>query len=309
MSTDYHFTVLEEESGKRLDVVLSARVPHLSRTAAGALARAGEVRVNGKIARASSRVTAGDTVLAAQQVPASLHAAPEPIPLDIVYRDADLAVINKPAGLVVHPAAGHRQGTLANALTFAFPGTTDVGTAERPGIVHRLDRDTSGLIVVALNPQALASLQAQIASREVGRRYLALVVGEPHPVEATIDAPIGRDRNNRQKMATHGLAARPARSTYRFLERLPGFSLLEVKLHTGRTHQIRVHMAALGHPIAGDTVYGGPKIPGLERQFLHAYRLTLRSPSTGREMTFEAKLPPDLQHILTALRSGRVPSP
>lgn len=303
----FAFTAGKEEAGKRLDVVLADVVMGLSRNVAGQLIRNGEVTVNGRPAKTATKLADGDEVRGTYGQRTSLRAEPEDIPLDIVYRDPDLAVINKPAGLVVHPAAGHRGGTLANALTNMFPVTEGVGTPERPGIVHRLDKDTSGLMVVALRPEALTSLQAQIAGRTAGRRYLALVAGHPVPAEATVDAPIGRDERNRQRMATHGIAARPARSTYRVLEELPGYSLIEVTLHTGRTHQIRVHMAAVGHPIAGDSLYGGPDFLGLERQFLHAYRLSVQSPSTGNRMEFEAGLPADLERVLAALRTENGP--
>lgn len=296
--------ITEGDAGVRLDAYLAARLPDVSRSLAASLIHSGHVLVNGKAVRPAVRVAAGDEITVTIVRPPSLSAAPEDIPLDIVYQDADLAVINKPAGLVVHPAPGHAGGTLANALAARFPGAGNVGGEERPGIVHRLDRDTSGLMVVALTPQAHASLQRQIASREAGRTYLALVAGHLDPGEGTIEAPIGRDTRDRKRMAVYGAAARPARTAYRVLESMPSFDLVEAKLHTGRTHQIRVHFAALGHPVAGDTTYGGPAVPDLHRQFLHAYRLELESPSSGRPLSFRSPLPPDLQAVLRELGSS-----
>jgi 23S rRNA pseudouridine1911/1915/1917 synthase len=196
---------------------------------------------------------------------------------------------------------------VANALAAAFPQTRSVGNEERPGIVHRLDKGTSGLMVVALSPAAYTSLQSQIAERSAERRYLALARGRLEPQQGVIDAPIGKDPRDPKRMAIGGIAARPARTSYRVLEYLPGFTLLEARLHTGRTHQIRVHLSALGHALAGDPVYGGPPFPGLERQFLHAHRLVLRSPSSGENLEFSSPLPTDLAEVLTALRQGVEP--
>lgn len=302
MTRHLTFTVAAEEAGKRADVVVAEHVPDISRSLARALVDDERVRVNGKAVKPSHRVVTGDEVEVEVVLPASISAAPESIPLRIVYQDTDLAVIDKPAGMVVHPAAGHAGGTLANALAARFPQTRGVGLEDRPGIVHRLDKDTSGLMVVALNPAAHASLQRQIAAHTAGRRYLALAAGRLEPERGTIEAPIGRDPGNRKRMAVHGVAARPARTSYRVLEYLPGFSLLDVALHTGRTHQIRVHLAALGHPLAGDRTYHGAPLDALQRQFLHAYHLALRSPSTGRDLEFSSPLPADLEGVLAELR-------
>jgi 23S rRNA pseudouridine1911/1915/1917 synthase len=247
-------------------------------------------------------LNADDLVEVGLGEPAPLTAEPENIPLQVVYHDSDLAVIDKPAGLVVHPAAGHHSGTLANALAALFPQAPGVGRKDRPGIVHRLDKNTSGLMVVALNPAAQQSLQRQIAQRTAERSYLALACGHLAPTRATIEAPIGRDPRDRKRMAPHGIAARPAQTSYRVLEYLPDLSFLEARLHTGRTHQIRVHLAGIGHPIAGDEAYGGAALPGLHRQFLHAYRLSLCSPSSGELLTFSSPLPPELQRVLEDLR-------
>lgn len=300
-----HLVVDLAESGKRLDVFLAAHAPHVSRTHAAALARDGKVLVNGSSVRPAHRLAPGDRVDAQLDVPHALSADPEPIPLSVIYEDADMAVIDKPAGMVVHPAPGNDRGTLANALAARFPAATTVGDAGRPGIVHRLDKDTSGLIVVALSRAGMMSLQGQIGAREADRWYLALAGGHLSPSEGTVDAPIGRDPVHRSRMAVHGVAARPARTSYRALERLPGFDLVEAKLHTGRTHQIRVHMAALGHPIAGDALYNGAALRGLNRQFLHARTLQIRRPRDDRPMSFSSPLPGDLQAVLDALRAGK----
>lgn len=301
--------VESEDAGTRLDAFLTERLEDVSRSLVAASIRNGRVLVNGHSARPAHRVSAGDRITMSVVRPPPLRAAPEEIPLVVVYQDADLVVIEKPAGLVVHPAPGHASGTLANALAARFPQTQEVGGEARPGIVHRLDQNTSGLLVVALTPAAHLDLQRQIASHEAGRKYLALVAGHVRDPEGTIDAPIGRDQRDRKRMAAYGAAARSARTSYRVLETLPSFDLVEATLHTGRTHQIRVHFSAMGHPIAGDTVYGGPALPGLDRQFLHAYRLGLRSPSTGTRIDLESPLPEDLQSVLSEIQksaSGRV---
>jgi 23S rRNA pseudouridine1911/1915/1917 synthase len=300
------FTVGPEDAEKRLDVVVTSHLPSISRSLVQRLLQQGDVLLNGEASKPSRRVIPGDRIEVRPLFPASLTAQPENIPLNILYRDAELAVLDKPAGMVVHPAAGHTSGTLANALTAAFPQARDVGQRDRPGIVHRLDKDTSGLMVIALTPEAQLSLQKQISSRSAQRLYLALATGRVQPPEATIQAPIGRDASNRKRMALWGVAARPAETSYRVLEHLAGFTLLEATLHTGRTHQIRVHLSGIGHPIAGDPTYHGGQVPGLRRQFLHAHRLRFRSPSSGQELEFTSPLPPDLSQLLERVRSGSV---
>ncbi len=304
MSRRVEFRVDDDEVGTRLDVAVSSVVPDVSRTLARSLIERGLVRVGETTSKPSYRLAKDDLVTVEVETPPSLSAAPEDIPLRIVYRDADMAVIDKPAGLVVHPAPGHPGGTLANGLAGMFPQSIEVGGQERPGIVHRLDKDTSGLIAVALSPAGQSSLQSQIADRSAERRYLALVSGAVSPAEGVIDAPVGRDERHRKRMAVHGIAARQARTRYRVVQSFLGFSLIEAKLDTGRTHQIRVHLAAIGHPLAGDALYGGESLSGLDRQFLHAYRLTLRVPSSGERVTFSSQLPPDLQATLDALTPG-----
>ncbi len=257
--------------------------------------------VNGVVQRPSHRVAEGDRIAVEIVMGPSFAAEPQDMALEIVYRDANMVVIDKPAGLVVHPAPGHESGTLANALAGMFPSLDECSDKERPGIVHRLDKDTSGLMVAALSPAGQRSLQKQIRDRTMQRRYLALVSGRMAPEEGIIEAPIGRDVRQRQRMAVHGVAARPARTRYRVLREVAGFTLIEAKLDTGRTHQIRVHCAALGHPIAGDTVYGGCAIPGLRRQFLHAYRLGVLNPASEERLEFSSELPTELQEVLDSL--------
>jgi len=226
----------------------------------------------------------------------------EAIPLTIVYQDADLIVVDKPAGLTVHPAPGHPSGTLVNALLAACPDLQGISGSLRPGIVHRLDKDTSGLLVVAKNDRAMQSLQAQLKGREVHKTYLALVAGVPKPAEGQIEAPIGRSHRNRKKMAVVD-GGRESTTRYRTREVINGRALLEVEPVTGRTHQIRVHLAAIGHPIVGDSLYG-KRSPLVGRQFLHAAKLGFRMPG-GREIEFESPLPADLREALEALRAER----
>jgi 23S rRNA pseudouridine1911/1915/1917 synthase len=294
--------VSDDMAGARLDVFLAGQAC-ISRSSAASLIRSGHVRVNGSPAKPSLRLASRDRVEGEVVREDALSAEPEAFPLNIVYQDADLAVIDKPAGLVVHPAKGHRSGTLANALMARFPAAASVGPADRPGIVHRLDKDTSGLMVVALNDDARTHLQRQIALREAGRHYLALPTGSVRPSHGQIEAPIGRDPENRKRMWVYGIGQRPARTHYTVIEDLPGFTYIEARLDTGRTHQIRVHFAATGHPLAGDKLYHGGHIAGLNRQFLHATELRLRSPSTDAQLTFHSPLPTDLQAILTFLRA------
>lgn len=303
MSERAQLRVRAEAAGTRLDSFVADQLPDVSRTLAANLIRSGKVVVDGDPRKPSYSLMGGELVEVEVEHPATLSAAPEDIPLAIVYQDADLVIIDKPAGLVVHPAPGHSGGTLVNALAARFPHIQGLGALERPGIVHRLDKDTSGLMVVALTPAAMASLQRQIGSHQMGRRYLALSTGHFGRQEGTINGPIGRDPAHRSRMLVHGIAARPAQTSYRVLEELPGFDLLELKLHTGRTHQIRAHLRAVGHPVAGDILYNGRELPGLHRQFLHAHRLDLLSPTTGAALGFRSPLPPDLQSVINQLRA------
>ena len=302
--TTHTWRVDSVHAGDRLDRALATLLPDLSRSYAAQLIEGGHVSVNDTpAAKPSHKLKAGDTIsieIPAPQ-PSGLHA--EAIPLTVVYEDAGLLVIDKPAGMVVHPAPGHSGGTLVNALLSHVPGIQlDMGDESRPGIVHRLDKDTSGLIVVAKRRPAHEALARQMASRAMLKEYIAVVLGHPKPPAGTIDAPIARDPRDRQRMAVVQ-GGRPARTRYTVERNLGQYSLLKVKLETGRTHQIRVHMASIGHPILGDPVYGKRTLKdaatlGLTRQFLHAHKLGFTLPSTGEWREFGSELPRDLQIAL-----------
>ncbi len=302
------FTV--EAAGRRLDVFLASKLPQFSRARLQALIASGHVTIEppgaaGARVRAAHRVRAGDriTVEILPSSPPTLE--PEAIPLAIVYEDDDLLVIDKPAGLTVHPGAGRQTGTLVHAVLAHCPDLPGIGGEHRPGIVHRLDKDTSGLLVVAKTDQALASLQAQMYSRRARRDYLALVHGRVAQAQGTVNAPIGRDPRHRTRMAIVA-SGRRAVTHYRVAERFPDATLLEVSLGTGRTHQIRVHCASLRHPVVGDPAYSRRPNPwGLRRQALHARRLTFLHPVTGTEMVFTAPPPADIEAALRLLRAGR----
>ena len=317
------FAVTEDSTGARLDVFLVSVLAGQSRSHIQRLIKDGHVRVDGREAKPNLPVKTGQAV--AVDIPDLIDPAPAPeaLPLPIVYQDRDLIVVDKPAGMVVHPAAGHASGTLVNALLHHVDDLSGIGGEKRPGIVHRLDRGTSGLMVVAKHDTAHAELSRQFHDREVEKEYFALVWGE---VQAgrRIDAPIGRDPSNRKKMSARdpqrgartGDPARVRRSreaVTRIIraEKLRVLTLLQVAIHTGRTHQIRVHLSAIGHPIVGDPLYGGVhrRVPGdlravthLERPFLHAARLVFKHPRDGRRMEFASELPDDLQRVLDALR-------
>jgi 23S rRNA pseudouridine1911/1915/1917 synthase len=293
-------TVGPDEAGERLDRYLAARFPELSRSRIQALIAAGEVTVNAVAARASHRTAPGETIalIVPEAKPSPL--TPEAIPLRIVYEDADLLVIDKPAGMVVHPAPGHAGGTLVNAVLAHAPDLSGVGGETRPGVVHRLDKETSGLIVVAKHDRAHRHLATQLKDRRMDKRYVALVDGAPPSESGTIEAPIGRDPRRPRQMAAIS-SGRPALTHFRVLTRFAKHTLLECKPVTGRTHQIRVHLASLGCPVVADRVYGrGRASVPLERHFLHAARLTFVLPS-GTERTFEAPLPEELERALTRI--------
>ncbi len=321
------FTAGDEDTGGRLDRALQSRLPQLSRTALQKLIDEGAATVNGKPARSGQKLRAGEIVRCGVTTPPPSESAPEAenIPLDIVYEDEHVLVINKPRGLVVHPAPGHRTGTLVNAVlghtAGELPTDDDEVNANRPGIVHRLDKDTSGLMVVARSDAAMRSLQAQIAARTVERRYLAMVWGGPRFESATVDAPIGRHPTDRKRMAVHAESSphthRDARTDLAVLERFNGLTLLEARLHTGRTHQIRVHCAYIRLPVVGDLTYGPRQggevrlelgvreaVKALEGQALHAYRLAFDHPISGERLTFQAPPPADFQRLLSALSSS-----
>ena len=292
-----------EAAGERLDSFLAARLPGLTRSAAARLIETGQVLVDGKPARKSARLAGGETVEVTLPDPEPADALPQDIPLDVVYEDNDVIVVNKPSGLVVHPAPGHPDGTLVNALLHHCGGSlSGVGGELRPGIVHRIDRDTSGLIIAAKNDAAHQALAAQLADHTLARTYEAVVVGALREDGGTVDAPIGRCPSDRKKMAVVPNGKR-AVTHWEVLERFPGLTHVRCRLETGRTHQIRVHMAHLGHPIYGDTVYGGKKpVPGLTGQCLHAVGLRFVHPRTGETVELSCPLSGEFQALLEKLR-------
>ncbi len=303
--TTFH---IDEEADQRLDRYLVSVLDGISRTRAQRLIADGAVLVNGSPGKASYTLRVGDTVQLSQAALRKPQASNLKLlhqSLDIVYEDADLLVVNKAAGMVVHPAPGHADDTLVNALLAYCPELQAVGRdgdEQRPGIIHRLDKDTSGLIIVAKNTRTLTALTEQLKRHEVIKRYLALVEGSVPLDQGSIDAPIGRDPRHRQQMAITAIDSREARTHFRVLQRYPhGHTLLLLQLETGRTHQIRVHLKAIGHPIVGDPVYGsGNKQRGLtlKRQFLHAYQLKFAHPTTKAILELEAPLPDELQVVL-----------
>jgi 23S rRNA pseudouridine1911/1915/1917 synthase len=292
-----------EDTGRRLDLFLAERIPLLSRTRIQELIREGNVRVDGNTARASHRIAAGETIEVAVLPRPALVAAPEDLPLELLLVDDDFVIVNKPAGMVVHAGAGHARGTLVNALLHRVGKLSGAGGELRPGIVHRLDRETSGAMVVARNDAAHEHLAEQFASRNVRKIYLALVHGKMALDSGTVTLPISRDPRRRTRMTARGRTGRHARTDWRVIARLDRCTLVEAVLHTGRTHQIRAHFAAIGHPVVGDTLYGAPRnlragtrnFPLLERNFLHAARIGFSHPSTGAWVEVLAPLPRDLR--------------
>jgi 23S rRNA pseudouridine1911/1915/1917 synthase len=291
------------DRGKRLDAFLHERLPEFSRSRLQSWIKSGRVLVNGATPRASYLVRGGDTVSVVPGELPPLRAEAEDLPLRILYEDDDVVVIDKPAGMVVHAGAGHTHGTLVNALLGHFGSLSSVNGDLRPGIVHRLDRDTSGVLVAARTDAAHQSLAQQFQARQVEKVYLALVHGRPRPAQGKITSPISRDPIRRTRMSTHPGAGRSALTDYRIIEDFSKLSLLEVRIGTGRTHQIRVHMASLGHPVFGDRLYGAPVAPGFERFFLHALRLRFALPSTHQPISIESPLPAELSGVLDSLRS------
>lgn len=296
------FEVSSSDIGRRLDARLAECVEMDSRAEAQRLIDAGDVRVNGEIRAKRYRLTAGDTVEvslgAPPRAPGELHA--EDLDVPIVFSDEHMVVVDKPAGMVTHPSKGHDEGTLVHGLLGA--GIAGGDDPDRPGIVHRLDRDTSGLLLVARTPRAHRRLGRMMRDREIERRYLALVHGE-FPPALTVDRPIGRDPKRRTRQAVVPVGGREAVTHFRTVERLGHLTLIEARLETGRTHQVRVHLEAAGHPVVGDPVYGQRRAThGLDRQFLHAYRLHVPHPETGEELAFESPLPGDLAAALDAAR-------
>jgi len=307
-------TVPDDSDGLRLDRFLVSLLPEQSRSQIQRLIKDGHVLVAGHPGKANQPVKSGQEVLVDVPEPIDPVPRPEPLPLPIVYQDHDLIVIDKPAGMVVHPAAGHESGTLVNALLHHVDDLSGIGGEKRPGIVHRLDRGTSGLMVVAKHDAAHEELSRQFAQREVEKEYIALTWGEVM-AGRRIDAPIGRDPSNRKKMSSESLRVRRSREAVTRIVRAEHFgrllTLANVAIHTGRTHQIRVHLSAIGHPVVGDALYGGVhrRVPGdlravnhLDRPFLHATRLVFKHPEDERRMEFTSPLPPDLQRVLDELR-------
>jgi 23S rRNA pseudouridine1911/1915/1917 synthase len=309
------FLVGQDEGGVRLDRFLAARVPDFSRSRIRRWLDEGRVAVDAAEAKPSLLLKPGWRVRLDLPAPVPSTLTPEAIPIHVLHEDEEILVLNKPAGLTVHPGAGRREGTLAHGLLHHAPGRVWPGPPERPGIVHRLDRLTSGLMVVACSGRAYLDLQGQISRRELHRGYIAVCWGCPTRESGTIEGPIGRDLRDRKRMAVVRRGGRPAKTHYRLLRRMDPLSLLEVRLETGRTHQIRVHMAHVGFPVFGDPIYGGgraflPRLaPGdrtlwaerlrrLNRQALHAYHLALRHPRDGRSWTFESPLPEEIERLL-----------
>ncbi len=294
MNKVYNFVA--DKPDVRLDKYVGEKCPELSRTYAQRLIADGCITVNDRLAKASLKLSLGDRlrVVIPPTTPSPL--SPEAIPLNIIYEDEDLLVIDKPAGLTVHPAPGHPSHTLVNAILSHFPDLADVGDSLRPGIVHRLDKDTSGVMLVAKNRTAQLNLSDQFKAHSVVKTYLVLVKGRLTPEQGIIEAPIGRDLRNRKRMAVVA-EGREARTEYRVVKYLGSYTLLEVMPETGRTHQIRVHLSAIGYPVVGDGVYG-IKSPHLSRQFLHASRLGFKLPSSGEYVEFSSELPSDLEQAL-----------
>ena len=295
----YRFTV--ETAGNRLDKFVSENCPGLSRSQAQKLIDDGFVIVNGLMVKSSHKTETGEKIEVTIPPPSTVGLLPEAIPVKIIYEDDDLLVIDKPAGLTVHPAPGHPSHTLVNAVLSHLNEIEDDGDVTRPGIVHRLDKDTSGVMLVAKNNVALANLADQFKARTVKKTYITLVTGILRPDKGVIDAPIGRDSGDRKKMAVTGESrGRSARTNYSVIRYIGKNSLLEISPETGRTHQIRVHLVAIGYPVFGDITYG-KKSAFLNRQFLHAHKIGFNLPATGKWVEFESPLPEDLQQALKEL--------
>ncbi len=315
MSPHHRFTVPPELEAERLDRALALLNPKWSRSRARRLLDEERVTVDGRTAKPSLLLKTGSVIEVDEPEPRPSRLGPEAIDLDVVFEDEHILIINKPAGLVVHPAAGNPAGTLVNALLHHCTDLSGIGGVERPGIVHRLDKNTTGLIVVAKNDSAHRRLSLAFRRREVSKTYLAVCYGEPRHSEGVVDAPLGRHPSQRQRMAVVQ-TGRAARTLYDVQERFEGVSLIACRLITGRTHQIRVHMAHIGHAVVGDPVYAGrqwrallqPRLAAacrdFPRQALHAARLEISHPASGEPMTFEAPLPRDMTRLLELLRSG-----
>ena len=293
----------EESKNQRLDAFLASSLDGLTRSQAARLIESGEVAVNGETAGKSYKLAGGEDIAVTLPEPEPVEAVPQDIPLDVVYEDADVIVVNKPSGMVVHPAPGHPDGTLVNALLYHCAGTlSGIGGALRPGIVHRIDRDTSGLIIAAKNDAAHQYLSAQLADHTLARTYECIVVGALREDRGTVDAPIARHPADRKRMAVVA-GGREAVTHWEVIARYPGYTHVRCRLETGRTHQIRVHMAYIGHPILGDTVYGAKKeVAGLTGQCLHAVGLRFLHPRTHEVMELSCPLPEEFTRMLQKIR-------
>jgi len=296
--------------GKRLDAFLAEAQDRVSRSRIKKLIEDNRVSVNGQPARAKYKLKSGDFIQLEIPPTVASQTLAEPIALQVVYEDASLLVVDKPAGMVVHPAPGHASGTLVNAVLGHCKDLSGIGGTERPGIVHRLDKDTSGLVIVAKNDAAHQSLTRQFKDRSIEKTYLALVWGKMRLLNGTIDSSIGRNRIHRKKMATNVTGGREAKTRYEVVERYRYFTYLRLKPETGRTHQIRVHLASIHHPVLGDKLYGGNKVPQgcrkIPRQALHAHSLKFHHPSTGKTLCFEAPLAPDMESYLNDNRDNKI---
>ncbi len=319
---EFSFMVDDEDDGERLDLFLSVAIPELSRSRIQKAIRGGDVTINDqKVTRQSKNVHQGDSIRLSFSPPRPLEAVPEDIPLDILYQDENLLVVNKPPGMVVHPAPGHPSGTMVNALLYHCDNLSGIGGVLRPGIVHRLDKDSSGLLVVAKDDRSHISLSRQMAERKVKRIYKTVVWGEMKEREGVIDRPIGRSPRNRKKMAVVEKGGRDAITHYRVLDTNSPFQYIELKLGTGRTHQIRVHLACCSRPVLGDPVYGGRRIRRsaldkseiekaeralslIDRQALHAEQLSFAHPRNGSRVEFRAAPPEDFRAVLELLELG-----
>ncbi|PYJ10279.1 MAG: RluA family pseudouridine synthase [Verrucomicrobia bacterium] len=290
--------VAREHAGSRLDRFLASELAAFSRARLQTLIREGFVLLNGKPPRPRDVVRTGDLVELTEPAIEKIDAEPEEMALEVLFEDDDLLVLNKPAGLVMHPGAGHQQHTLVNALLAHCRNLSGIGGRERPGIVHRLDKETSGCLVVAKNDSTHRDLAKQFAARTMGKIYLALVAGIPRKSAGTVDAAIARHPVQRQRMSIARRQGRPALTEYRVLRAGADMSLLECTLHSGRTHQIRVHLHHLGHPVLGDKLYGGKRAGTFPRQMLHAWKLAFTHPRTGTAMAFEAPVPPDFAEAM-----------
>lgn len=299
-------TVSPEEAGVRIDKYLAEQLPDITRSYLQKLLKDGSVQMNGKPVKTSTKTAAGAVIEFTIPDPEEPEILPEDIPLDILYEDSDVILINKPKDMVVHPAAGHYTGTLVNALMYHCKGDlSGINGVLRPGIVHRIDKDTTGVLIVCKNDKAHNALAEQLKEHSITRKYRAIVCGNLKEDEGTVDAPLGRHPQDRKKMAIVRTGGKRAVTHYRVLERFGNYTYIECQLETGRTHQIRVHMASLGHPLLGDEAYGRVKSPfKLEGQTLHAMVLGFIHPTTGEYMEFEAPLPEYFEKLLEILRRG-----